>query len=141
MINSLFRGKADNRYGRGHIEEKDGNWVYGSLISEGPNDPTPLIISWASMEEKYCGEFSVNPETVGQYTGFKDVNSIIIFDGDILKNLCTEEIGQVAMCEGCWMIISGAREIDFLNNWILDEESEIIGNIWDNPELLKEAKT
>ena len=120
--------------------KSNGKWVYGFLSEEDViQHPLTNINPNASLS--LMESFSVIPETVGQYTGFEDVNSIIIFDGDILKNLCTEEIGQVAMCEGCWMIISGAREIDFLNNWILDEESEIIGNIYDTPELLKEAKT
>ena len=93
------------------------------------------------------GRYKVIPETVGQYTGLTDKNGVRIFEGDIVRyaerRLGGEDVSvafPVTFDEGGF-----CAHHYFLNNWLRNglggntklEDIEVIGNIHDNPELLK----
>ena len=86
-------------------------------------------------------EFEVIPETVGQYTGLTDKNGKKIFEGDILKHRVQGDIlverGVVEWEEqhGRWVYrLNSMKPTFYLHN---PDAFEVIGNIHDNPELLK----
>lgn len=136
-----FRGKRVN----------GGEWVYGMTISNGTIKRKINNIFFEVAENKWVG---VLPETLGQYTGLKDKDGKEIYEGDILKTP-RGFIGQVVFGraeEECRHKVFGRMVIDCYTTygWILvrgdgyrcaidDEllEGEIIGNIHDNPELMK----
>lgn len=140
MREILFRGKrVDN-----------GEWIKGYLyrISEKAN---PFIMLPDCKGESY----EVDSKTVGQYTGLTDSNSKKIFKGDIVK--CSDENNDIhfeAVVEfgnpnGVYdwgyqlkRIIGDNANTDILL-WVDMEECgafiEVIGNVYDNPELLKEG--
>ena len=93
--------------------------------------------------------YIVDPETVGQYTGLADKNGKRIFEGDIIKYKNTDgikfngvaltTIGKVVYNEkNASFAISGKDEIGAkYYDYFPIKNIEVIGNIHDNPELLR----
>lgn len=69
---------------------------------------------------------------VMQYTGLKDKNGKEIYEGDIVKHFVSykEQIDKIHFVEDGWRV--GTWEPNYLGNF----EVEVIGNIYENPELL-----
>ena len=98
---------------------------------------------YSGTAESDCGDFypdwiEVDPETVGQYTVSRDKNGKKIFDGDIVYVAGDDENAVIEWDEDT------ARYIIKFDGWVCDFDNfygydlEVIGNRWDNPELLKE---
>ena len=127
MREILFRGKrVDN-----------GEWVYGSFIPDlmeihyGDKDLDGFIKPFGKTKEERV-MVEVERNTVGQYTGLKDKNGTRIFEGDIVT--CDYFCGVVNFYEGTWCVTEEDNYHDYLYDVI---DLKIIGNICDNPELLK----
>ena len=127
MREILFRGKRTG----------NGEWVCGWYAPLVCNDKT--VIPYIRNENGTDKE--VVPETVGQYTGLTDKNGKKIFEGDILD--CGDRVVFVKWHSYCgtWdsMFIkySGERYSNGITPAEWKYRAVIIGNIHDNPELLK----
>ena len=134
MREILFRGKRlDN-----------GEWVYGALANfrSIANEIYTAIIPKVDVENSMMELKSVDPSTVGQYTGLKDKNGKRIFEGDIAKVLQgkDKDIAYVGFENGAFMLYPKTGNIyerTLWEYWYNDWDVEIIGNITDNPELLE----
>nr|DAK21669.1 MAG TPA: YopX protein [Caudoviricetes sp.] len=90
--------------------------------------------------------WSIDDEYLMQSTGFKDKNGKEIFEGDIVRQVRTQPItenetitGVVIMIEGAWLIMNDCEQLaSYL--WSETDENEIIGNIYENRELLEAIK-
>ena len=139
MREILFRGKRMD----------DGEWVEGYLVKAVGGECMILPVT-----TEHCGgaEFSegyhCDPTTVGQYTGLTDKNGKRIFEGDIVAQNWydydeprDDSFGKVVFCEyDCSFSVMDVNKDGFMPlgrcgsyHW----EVEVIGNIHDNPELLK----
>lgn len=128
MRDIIFRGK-----------EYDGNWVEGSLVVISDEDyriATRDDINWAyTGYSDYDGCMTkVEKETVCQYTGMTDKAGVRVYEGDILifpTDKTESGTCMVAVKHGCNITFSDSEEIELRN-------SEVIGNVFDNPELVAE---
>ena len=133
MRKILFKGKRiDN-----------GGWIYGSPIFQ---DGYVLIRFWNSEEFKF-EEHLVAPESVYEFTGLIDKSGKKIFEGDIVK--AQDDIFGSPFCNGITGKVVYEETAFFIEpkdpmetQWLFNECAvyEIIGNIHDNPELLKESE-
>lgn len=139
MREILFKGKrADN-----------GEWVEGCYCKY-PHQFSSFLkdyifTSWydaklvSSVESGTCIAYPVDPETVGQYTGLTDKNGTKIFEGDIVTGYFNYEkiIGYIFYGGNAQFFIQRdgilGIGLDNADCWL-----EVVGNIYDNPELLGE---
>ncbi|MFA5439817.1 YopX family protein [Dehalococcoides sp.] len=131
-----------------------GEWVYGNYAFSSVNGKHQITVETLDGCKHYYVYHPVNPETVGQYTGLKDKNGNEIYEGDIVQWGTEDEILScvVEYTEGAhdseecpYMSGFSYRVIDAIDYPEDDEGetdyvTEVIGNIYDNPELLEEAK-
>lgn len=135
MREILFRGK---RY-------MDGEWVDGSLFIDEKKEKHEILVGYVN----YRVGWEVDPATIGQYTGLKDKNGKKIFEGDIVHVLgnqnsadwkCVNYIGMVIYKDSGFCIIDGTPDDYGFRRYgmhRMEFDLEVIGNIHDNPELLK----
>lgn len=139
MREILFRGK----------HTRTGEWVEGLLWKKKYND-NKLFISCFPDKDDNEEIYIIIPETVGQYTGLTDKNGKKIFEGDIVKARVTENRGygtnkyeaiyEIKYHEKyCYFYLAREKNnLLFDGNWsYFVSQFEVIGNIHDNPELLK----
>lgn len=133
----LFKGKQSD----------NGEWVDGYYAVIGAKD---IIIKnkaeyYYSVDDgikKIHGNkiFYVNPETVCQCTGLTDKNGRKIFEGDIVKTFSFKDTLMVIQFIGGEFCLTG-KHGEYLANiryikYAGVNEAEVIGNVFDNPELL-----
>lgn len=127
MREILFRGQ--------HVDSKA--WCYGYLVKQFGS--TEIYLSGNTKHS--WDRHRVIPETVGQYTGLNDSNGRKIFEGDVIQDgncdynkyvveYSTERGGFLPFAhgDGC-----GCCEINTLHDSTCHT---VIGNIYDNPELI-----
>ena len=144
MREILFRGKR----------KENGKWIYGSLVPKETNSYADgfLIIDGALNYDEldyYQPSFStydVVSETVGQYTGLTDKNGNKIFEGDIVHCVSKFDSADMVVIFECgqfrMILVENYHEYQ-TNIGYYDINcftKEVIGNIYDNPELLEEAE-
>ena len=142
MREILFRGKwlGNGSWVEGAFCPKNCDSIFGQMVY------CPSIIKLDEPDDGYW--FDVDPATVGQYTGLKDKNGKRIFEGDILRH-CNdnpdseiEEKGVAFWDEkycGWRRTSNGEFHHGVVDTYRLSPDCvyEVIGNIHDNPELLK----
>lgn len=74
-----------------------------------------------------------------QFTGLKDKNGKEIYEGDILERKTIEERCKVIYLDGCFALYPIPNNGDIYHCWMISDE-EVIGNIYENPELLEGEK-
>ena len=137
----IFRGKSIGT----------GEWLYGHLFNYGltapSNVPCISVCVPTSWEEAYS-LYAVHPDTIGQYTGLKDKDGNKIFEGDILgyigkrkDNMNKVYRRKVVFHEGMFALLSKELPAYSALNYHCMEDGRsawsVIGNIHDNPELIK----
>lgn len=124
----------------------DGSWVYGYFIKylTGRCFIHEPVISSASENDMY--EYEIDPETVGQFTGFVDMAGQDVYEGDYMltKGVLPSNKGEIYCCPLVYhkdALCHFVHEIGAylrLNKENFDGDmmyTVVVGNIHDNPEL------
>lgn len=134
MREILFRGKrTDNgKWVEGYFwRGVDHIYMIPSHVGIGYDDKTKYMSAYA---------VEVGPETLCHYTGLTDKNGKRIWENDIVRieNSMDEGIGSIEFYDGMWYV-DGEPNNSLYDIVECDDvaEVEVIGNIFDNPELLK----
>lgn len=132
----LFRGK---RIDTGEWAE---GWYCKQVFSRWPLKS--CIIPSQLAEAGEISHFAIIPETVGQYTGLKDIHGVKIFEGDIIKQYEKTQFGDPVSDFGLvkWdnkecMLFRTSTRIGKDRLVTSRDIYEVVGNIYDNPDLLE----
>ena len=127
MREILFRGKTLD------VSE----WVYGYYVQQYGTD----AIYFKESDENGFERLLIYSETVGQYTGLRDRNGRKIFEGDIVK--CSDGENYQVVFEqrnnSAYFGLATTENDTWVFEDIITSNLAIVGNIYDNPELLKES--
>lgn len=144
MREILFRGQTRRK---GEKVRMDGtpvesNWVYGGVL-QGTGDHSIIYQTEPDIEKKV-----VYTDTLGQFTGLTDKNGTKVFEGDIVKfkhggefdkeiyyrNYAVEFINTYVTYG--LRLRNGSIHFPFKKATALQHDAEVIGNIYDTPELI-----
>lgn len=136
MREILYRAKAINRDSGYHrTNYKNGDFVYGLVtrLYDERFENLPAV-----MTDTYgISGIEVDHSTIGQYTGLTDKNGTRIFEGDIVKYGDTAHKVVFENRNGTayfGLVYSGIETLPF-GHYQDFEQIEVIGNIFENPEL------
>ncbi len=138
MHERLYRGKLKSDNG----EQKKGDWVKGYYVKLTDGD---------TAHPHIYGAGEIQPETLGQSTGITDLFGNEIFEGDILRvDFKQEYVGIKPQPSYIGVVIFDDKDCAFairhIGKWTQyffqhGLIKTVIGNIHDNPELLKGSDT
>lgn len=125
-----------------------GEWIYGDLIRN-VEDAFAIVPPFGISTDR-LGEYEVHEETIGQFTGLQDKNGKEVYEDDFVRIPATmlnaEIIGVVKYEKGSFFVRSIFSGCSSDLGWVFRERmvgeptAQIIGNIYDDSELLKGGK-
>lgn len=124
---------------RGH---NGGEWLYDSIISI--QQYGNVTHCFMPNEKNKSDQDDINNWDgvcyVGEYTGIKDYKGKEIYEGDIVETTraLNHIVGVVTMIKGCWYIQDGKDSYYRLIPRFGVVENKVIGNVYENKELLEE---
>ena len=130
-----FRGKC--------IDETtdNGKWIVGSLLQD--DNGIFMIVCFVDHHEQW---YRVDPDTVGQYTGIIDKNGKEIYEGDIITKShgirsSRHMVLYYPYTASFVAKLVGTHDCSNIGqDWVIKYCTAVIGNRFDNPELLEGGK-
>lgn len=137
-----FRAKAINR-DEGYsyrTNYKNGDWVYGLITQRQDRYTCAKMTNTVGVSN-----IEVDDKTIGQYIGIKDKNDEKIFKDDIVRIFASdydeEEVFVVKYDNSLAQFVLESESLCVTFDNVYNYEVEVVGNIYDNLELLEDAVT
>lgn len=124
----LFKAKFDD----------SDRWVKGQLVEVNdtyliiPNHASKILAGWFSTSNI----IEVKKDTICRYTGREDKNGKLIWENDIVK-INNSKVNTLITFRDFEIICTIPNEKYYKHRLEYDTEYEVIGNKFDNPELLE----
>lgn len=143
MREILFKAKAINRdIGYHRSNYKNGDWVYGLVTKLYDNRFENLPAKMTDLNG--VSGIEIDHDTICQYTGLTDKNGNKIWENDIVRKVDVNALGyhRERICTvsfdrfGYWKVMTTLGDGYWIGNFD-EEQLEVIGNKFDNPELLE----
>lgn len=119
---------------RGKHTRGDYEWIYGLPYDLDGINPI--------MYDTNCNNWYIDHDTLGQFTGLHDIHGREIYEGDIVRtvqpthSMCGEVEWYTHL--SCWSLHIKSESTGDFPYYLSDrEEYEVLGNAYDNPELLR----
>lgn len=127
----------------------NGEWVIGYVVKYGYTRKEKYYIVPDYASDLYAIE--VDPSTICWCTGLKDKNNKLVWENDIVKfdtycyeKLASSIISQIKWCNDLCalsLVVNNRGTRGTLGHLLdLNNEGEVVGNIFDNPDLLESEK-
>ncbi len=131
----------------------NGEWVPGCIVRYGFTNQEKWYIVPVYASNLYS--FLIDKNTICQCTGLKDKNGKLIWENDIIKYHFGNAYAQIryGAYQSCFdnqktehigFYVDWSESRNYrkdLGYWINMVNAEVVGNIFDNPELIKESDT
>lgn len=116
---------------RGKRKDTD-EWVYGNV-------KLSANAKVAAISENWYGYIEVRPDTIGQFTGLHDKNGKEIYEGDVILQRGYSRIRPmlVRFEHGAFVTREHSGSSTTTRPMLIQKRCEVLGNIYDSPELLK----
>jgi uncharacterized phage protein (TIGR01671 family) len=127
-----FRGKRKD----------NGEWIVGHYGYKDLTDEhfiiTPTFDAHSDKRPQYFTDHLVEPDTASQYTGLKDKNDKEIYEGDIIRwhGIVTSDY-PITFSDGVFCLDDRTDENFHHHRYEIRNKWEVIGNIYENTDLLK----
>lgn len=106
-------------------------WVYGLYFKSGSEG------QWTEIQMENGASVYVDEETISQYTGLKDKNGKEIYEGDVIRSVFGTTNNVVFYSDAGFYQIRNCRTKGTSTLGGNNEGSVVVGNIYENPELLE----
>ena len=127
--------KTENIKFRGKFP-KTGAWLYGDLVRN-VEGAFAIVPPYEISMNNYYRNYVVDKETIGQFTGLYDESGKAVYEGDLLRGYDNNVIEVVWHDAGfCYCNTNNIMPLRYLDV----EDRKVIGNIYDNKELLERVK-
>lgn len=137
----------NNRYIYRAKQEYKDKWIYGVPVRGTSNDESEVLIIQSVFDcEEYackgCNFIPVIPETVEQCSGVPDKNGTLMYEGDIINALFDFGMPIKSICafrNGAFGLLAKQHGAEHFHPFtsLCNIKYEVVGNVYDNPELLE----